>query len=61
MPVNAILILEDVAPLHIVCVPDITDVGLGFTATTVAADGAEGHPLVVTITVYEPAVVAEKL
>ena len=29
-----------------------------FTVTTVAADGSEGHPLIVTTTVYDPLVVA---
>ena len=31
----------------------------GFTVTTVAADGSDGQPFSVTITVYEPLVVAE--
>ena len=30
-----------------------------FTVTTVAADGSDGQPLVVTTTVYDPLVVAE--
>ena len=47
--------------MQIVCVPLITPVGLAFTNTTVAREGAEGHPLCVTITVYEPAVVAENV
>ena len=34
-------------------------VGIAFTVTTVAADGSDGQPFSVTITVYEPLVVAE--
>ena len=60
VPVTAMLNVA-LLPAHIVCVPLITPVGLGLTDTIVAADGAEGHPLVVTTTVYEPAVVAEKV
>ena len=33
--------------------------GIAFTVTTVAEDGSDGQPLVVTITVYDPLVVAE--
>ena len=38
MPVKATLRFDEVEPLHIVWVPLITEVGLGFTVTLTAFD-----------------------